>query len=166
MLLIILFKLLSAYQLSGDLWYHEILKYVDNFEDALKIGQVNRELIPFLIPIQEIQRNCNLNNIDVWPVDYLMIRGNPNQHCLDLLRNHSHLYQAASITVPKENPLDSRRLLKVLKPNELKIIFPYYCSGTYRDVRFCESINSTQLSHVLESIPTDKQKRISIILRY
>lgn len=161
-------KLLSAAHLSGDLWFNEILKYTDNFDDALSLGKANDEIIPFISPIVAIKRNCDLTNSDIWPLAILNLNGNFNQTCMDVLAQHSNIYQSASVTVQMNDPFNARKITEFLKPKDLAISFPDYNQDSRRikqeGSETWNSINGVQLNELLESIQLEDNKKIRIIM--
>lgn len=167
--LLFLTKLLYAMHLSIELLYHEIMvKYLHNFNDAINMCRANHDLIPFILPIIEIKRHCFFNNAEAWPLSRININGLLNQQCLELLKNHSHLYELASITIPVGVPLMACETIELLETNHLTIIFPDYNQynrrNNYRGTVW-SSIDSFQLNSLMARIPITQKRRISISMR-
>lgn len=163
-----LIELIAATLMPGAVLYDEVmLKYTAKFDDAFNMVKANQEILPYLLPVIEIKSHCGLTKTDVWPLHILNLHGTLNQHCLELLNNHSHIYKAATVTIPAGVPLSACRTVELLKPNILTIIFPDY--NQYGFTTFQQqqsewnSVNSVQLNLLMDRI--QENKRVSLIMR-
>lgn len=142
----------------------ESLMNFASFDEVLKMRMVNREFYNFLAPYYDLKEQCGLENEDVWPPKILQLHDihqvqGPN--CLNILGNHSRMYEEAIITVPMIDPSLAIRFINALNPrNSLTIIFPDY--HDYKPGSTLKSINSSQFRTVIERIEENPLKTIKI----
>lgn len=167
MKLIYAIKLLNAMHLPTEIVYNEIMvKHVDDFNDAITMGQASNELLSYITPIIAIKTQCSLNNSDIWPLKRLELYGNFNQQCLGILTNHSQIYQAVSLKVPVGSLFGARRAIELLKPKLLTLIFPNYNENNHEEATIWNNVNGREFNSLMEGIQIDPNRRISIIMMY
>lgn len=157
MLLLLLIQSMLVRSFPADILFNHILKYSTDFDDALNMAQVLPEIIPFVSPIVNIKISCGLIDSDVWPLKTLNLHGTFNHRCLALFEQHSHIYQEVSISVHLDNHIRASNIIEVSKPNTISIIFT---RGTN------QLLNSTHILYVLDSIPLNQNKHITLIMMY
>ena len=151
-----------------DFLRESLMNYA-SFDEILQMRLVNREFYNMLTPYFQIKDQCRLKNEDVWPPQMLKLHDidkvqGPN--CLNILKQHSNLYEEVLITVPMIDPSLAIRFINAVNPKKsLTINFPDYHDYVFDQIISTQtqhSINSGQLKTILQFVEENDRRSIKI----
>lgn len=157
-------------KLPIELLRDSVINYA-SFDEVVQMRMVNQEFYNTLTPYFHIKEQCGLDKEDIWPPQMLRIKEIDDvqfPNCLNILKQHSHMYQEASITVPMIHPLASTKFINALNlVNSLTITFPdYHDYISDKPVSTQNRINSSQIMPFLERIEENTGRSIKIQIMY